>query len=66
MSWSYIAQSPWLGRGFGTFSPATYFYVDDQYLTSLIVTGIFGFLALITLFVAGWVSRQRRTQVGHN
>jgi len=55
MSWSYISQNPWLGRGFFTFSPDTYFFVDDQYLTSLIVTGVVGLLALIMLFVAGWL-----------
>jgi polysaccharide biosynthesis protein PslJ len=54
MSWSYISQNPWLGRGFSTFLPQTYFFVDDQYLTSLITTGFIGLLALVVLFIAGW------------
>jgi hypothetical protein len=52
----YISQHPWFGRGLGTFLPQTYFYIDDQYLTSLIETGIIGLLALVTLFVTGWTT----------
>jgi polysaccharide biosynthesis protein PslJ len=64
MSWSYISQSPLLGRGFGTFQPDTYFFVDDQYLTSLIVTGVVGLLALIMLFAAGWlIARSARRMI---
>ena len=55
MSWSYISQNPWLGRGFFTFQPDTYFFIDDQYLMSLIVTGVVGLLALIMIFAAGWL-----------
>lgn len=49
----FIAQHPWLGRGFSTFFPQTYFFVDNQYLTSLIETGVIGLAALAGLFVAG-------------
>lgn len=57
----YIVQHPWFGRGFQTFFPQTYFYVDNQYLTSLIETGAVGAAALIALFVTGWVvARQAR------
>lgn len=57
----YIAQHPWFGRGLGTFLPQTYFYIDDQYLTSLIETGIIGLLALLALFAVGWsVARSAR------
>jgi O-antigen ligase len=49
-----IAQHLWLGQGFQTFFPQTYFFVDDQYLTSLIETGVLGLIALIALFVTGW------------
>ena len=52
---SYITQHPWFGRGLGTFLPATYFYIDNQYLTSLIETGIIGLGALLTLFISGWL-----------
>jgi polysaccharide biosynthesis protein PslJ len=62
---SYIAQHPWLGRGFQTFYPQTYFFIDNQYLTSLIETGFAGLLALITLFATGWVvARSTRRLVG--
>ena len=56
MSWSYISGNPWLGRGFGTFLPQTYFFVDDQYVMSVISTGVIGLLALILLFIAGWAT----------
>jgi polysaccharide biosynthesis protein PslJ len=51
----YIAQHPWFGRGYGTFLPQTYFFTDDQYLNSIIVTGVVGLLALFALFVTGWM-----------
>jgi polysaccharide biosynthesis protein PslJ len=50
----YIAQHLWLGFGFQTFYPQNYFFIDNQYLTSLIETGVVGLLALITLFATGW------------
>ncbi len=50
----YITAHPWLGQGFQTFFPQTYFFVDNQYLTSLIETGILGLLALIACFATGW------------
>lgn len=52
----FIAQHPWLGRGFGTFLPANYFFTDDQYLLSLIEIGFIGLLALLGLFVTGWMT----------
>jgi polysaccharide biosynthesis protein PslJ len=58
---SLIAQHPWLGQGFQTFFPQTYFFVDNQYLTSLIETGFIGLLALVTLLATGWcVARSAR------
>lgn len=50
----FIAQHPWLGHGFETFFPQVYFFIDDQYLTSIIETGVIGILALLALFVTGW------------
>lgn len=52
----YIAHHPWFGLGLGTFFPQVYFYVDNQYLTSLIETGVVGVLALAGLFVTGWMT----------
>jgi O-antigen ligase len=57
----FISQHPWFGRGFGTFLPQTYFFLDDQYLGTTIETGVIGLLALISLFVTGWlVARNAR------
>jgi polysaccharide biosynthesis protein PslJ len=50
----YITAHPWLGQGFQTFFPQTYFFVDNQYLTSLLETGVFGLLALVACFATGW------------
>jgi polysaccharide biosynthesis protein PslJ len=50
----YIVHHPWLGQGFGTFLPQTYFFVDNQYLTSVLEIGFVGVTALVALFVIGW------------
>jgi O-antigen ligase len=50
----YIAAHPWLGQGFGTFFPQIHFFVDNQYLTSLLETGVLGLVALVACFAAGW------------
>jgi polysaccharide biosynthesis protein PslJ len=52
----FIAQHPWFGRAIGTFFPLTYFYVDNQYLTSLITVGFVGTATLIALFATGWLT----------
>jgi O-antigen ligase len=58
----YIAAHPWLGQGFQTFFPQTYFFVDNQYLTSLLETGVLGLLALVACFATGWfAARSVRT-----
>jgi O-antigen ligase len=47
----YISESPWVGRGPGTFLPK-YFILDNQYLAATIEIGVFGavaFLAYMTL-----------------
>ncbi len=50
----FISAHPWFGRGFGTFLPQTYRFLDDQYLGTLIETGIVGLIALLVLFGCGW------------
>lgn len=59
----FIAQHPWLGRGFGTFFPQTYFFTDDQYLLTTIEMGIIGLLALAGLFLTGWATARRARRV---
>lgn len=39
------------GRGFKTFDPARYFYLDNQFLLSLIETGIIGTACLLGLII---------------
>jgi polysaccharide biosynthesis protein PslJ len=48
-----ISERPWFGRGFMTFMPDRYLYLDNQYLLGLIETGIIGVLALVALFLVG-------------
>jgi len=55
----YVSHDPWLGRGLGTFLPQTYFYIDDQYLTSLIETGVVGLIALLAIFITGALTARR-------
>jgi O-antigen ligase len=55
----FIAQHPWLGHGFGTFFPQTFFFTDDQYLLTLIETGVIGLLALVVLFVTALSTARR-------
>ena len=50
-----IVQHPWFGTGFGDFFPQIYFYTDDQYLNSFISSGVVGLLALVGLFISGWL-----------
>jgi polysaccharide biosynthesis protein PslJ len=43
----------WLGRGLGTFQPTKYFFLDNQYLGSLLEGGLLAFLVLIGVYVTG-------------
>lgn len=49
-----LAERPWLGRGYGTYSPEEYFLLDNQYYKTAIEMGIVGLAGVIlTLFVGG-------------
>lgn len=48
-----FGDKPWFGRGLGTFDPQTYFYLDNQYLGTLIETGLIGLVAMSLLFLIG-------------
>ncbi|MBM9503530.1 O-antigen ligase family protein [Actinacidiphila acididurans] len=49
----YLREHPLFGRGFGTFTPDLYFFTDNQYMLTLAETGLFGLVALATLFLTG-------------
>jgi O-antigen ligase len=49
----YIAERPLFGRGFGTFLPELYRYIDNTYLLGLVEFGIIGVLALLVVYFAG-------------
>jgi hypothetical protein len=42
------------GRGLGTFGPEEYFFLDNQYLATLLNGGVVGLFALILLYVVGF------------
>ena len=48
--WKEFVKKPLFGRGFGTFDPLKFFYVDNQYLKHLVETGIFGMTTLFYFF----------------
>lgn len=47
----FIQSRLFFGRGIKTFDPGRYFFLDNQYLLSLIETGVVGTLTLLALFV---------------
>lgn len=50
-----FGQHPWFGQGFGTTSPQNFRVLDNQYLNTLVETGIIGLLAVLTVLIAGWL-----------
>jgi hypothetical protein len=55
----------WLGRGLGTFQPLRYFYLDNQYLGSLLEGGVLALGTLIAVFMTGlFVARGVRHRSG--
>jgi O-antigen ligase len=56
-----INHRPWFGRGFGTFLPEQYTYLDDQVLLTVVETGFVGLLAVLALWgAASWTTREVR------
>jgi O-antigen ligase len=60
----FISQSPLFGRGLGTFDPARYVLLDNQYLGTLIELGAFGLVALLGMFVTGIVAARAARRRG--
>ena len=52
---SYIVNSPFVGRGFGTFLPR-YRIFDNQYLQSAVEIGLVGIVVLLGLLISGVVA----------
>jgi polysaccharide biosynthesis protein PslJ len=60
-----IAGFEAFGRGLGTFQPTAYFYLDNQYIGSLLEGGILGLAVLIITYVVGYcVARGVRHRSG--
>ena len=54
----FISARPWFGRGFETFLPTRYEFLDNQMLLSLVETGIVGLVALLAVLgVAAMLTR---------
>ncbi|ABW10211.1 O-antigen polymerase [Parafrankia sp. EAN1pec] len=50
---AYISERPWFGRGPGTFIPAKYFFLDNQYLGTILTSGYVGLAALVIVMLGG-------------
>lgn len=50
---SFFAQAPVFGRGFATFIPTLYDFVDNQYLVTVVETGLVGLFALLGMLLCG-------------
>jgi polysaccharide biosynthesis protein PslJ len=50
---TYIEQRPIFGRGFETFLPQLYRFIDNTYLMSIIETGFVGLITLLGVYLAG-------------
>lgn len=51
----YVALSPWLGRGTGTWIPPQYRILDNQWLVTLLDNGVIGVIVLFGLHTTGIV-----------
>ncbi|GAA3579243.1 hypothetical protein GCM10022197_40910 [Microlunatus spumicola] len=58
LAWFFFSQSPWLGRGFGTFLPK-YWIFDNAYLGLLVEGGILGLGGFVVLILVAARAAQR-------
>lgn len=58
LAWSFIKESPWVGRGYSTFLP-DYRILDNAYLGLVIETGVIGTACLIATFATAIYVAQR-------
>jgi len=61
-----IKDNLWLGIGYGTYHGGTNGPLDNQYLGSLVETGLIGVLCLLIMLFAGVVAAQRVRRVSTN
>ncbi len=47
----YFAERPLTGRGYGSFAPTEYFWLDNQYLRTLVESGVLGLTALLSMYL---------------
>ena len=55
LAWRYFAQTPWLGRGTGTWIAPQYQIMDNQWIETALGNGALGVLTLLGVFVTGLV-----------
>ncbi|GAB3041646.1 hypothetical protein GCM10027052_24310 [Parafrigoribacterium mesophilum] len=48
----FFSQSPWIGRGLSTFIPGIYRTLDNQFLATIVESGLIGLAALLLFFLA--------------
>jgi O-antigen ligase len=61
-----IAQHPWLGRGLGTWYAPKHEVFDNQYLLTLVDSGILGLAALLAVFAAAVYATLRARSLAGN
>jgi O-antigen ligase len=54
-----VLNQPFLGRGYETYDQKKYRILDNQYLTTIIGTGVIGLLAYISIFAATFLLAHR-------
>ena len=60
-----FGERPFFGRGLGTFEPSIYFILDNQYLLTLVESGLLGMVAMIVLFLVGLFTARSAYRMAH-
>jgi O-antigen ligase len=55
LAWHYFTQTPWLGRGTGTWIAPQYQVMDNQWIETAESGGVLGIVTLLGLFIFGIV-----------
>ncbi len=62
----FIQERPWFGRGVGTFLPELYQLLDNQWMTTLVSSGIVGVVGLAGLYLSGMLVAARVRRFARN